>query len=105
AANEISIPIPGSRRAAPVKSDSAKDIRISAPAINDVPALMDLVAGMASSIGASQNFINSSENLSNALFSEPPLIEAIIARYREEPVGFAAWNSDYRLFSGRRSMV
>jgi GNAT superfamily N-acetyltransferase len=74
---------------------------------DDVPAFMELMTEYGRSLGASgakARFTNTRESIEEALFSEPPKLEAIIARYRGEPVGLASWGESYHLMSGRLVM-
>ena len=46
----------------------------------------------------------SDERLSRALFSEPPEIEVVIARYKGEPAGFVTWTEWIHLVAGDTAM-
>lgn len=71
------------------------------------PAFMELVTEYAATLadsGARVRFTNTRESIEHALFSEPPLMEAIIAFDQGEPAGLASWDVSYHLMTGRSIM-
>jgi GNAT superfamily N-acetyltransferase len=71
---------------------------------DDLPVFMEMMGELAVALGARGWFINPEENLHAALFSEPPRMEAILVRYKDEPAGFASWFETYEVLSGRLVM-
>ena len=44
------------------------------------------------------------EDLSRAMFGDPPRLEAVLARIEGEPAGLACWSESYHVMSGRLTM-
>ncbi len=70
------------------------DIRPATP--DDVPLVMRLIRELAEYERAADRVLGSEELLSDALFGNDPLAEAVIARRDGQPAGFALF---YRTFS------
>lgn len=85
-------------------SYSAAGLSIEPVRPDDVPDLLAMVGEIAEHLGASENFFNTADNLSQALFATPPLVEAVIARHEGRTAGFALWLEKYRVFSGRKML-
>jgi len=80
---------------------------ITAVTPEQFPAFMELVTEYAATLaesGARVRFTNKPDSIERALFSEPPMMEAIIALDHGEPAGLACWDVSYHLMTGRTIM-
>jgi GNAT superfamily N-acetyltransferase len=64
----------------------------------------ELMREFADSLNEGSRFNTTLERFSDALFQEPPLIEAIIARYKGELAGYSIFYRVYATWSGLESM-
>jgi GNAT superfamily N-acetyltransferase len=83
---------------------SAAGLEIAPVEAADIPAFMELLGEMAEFMQGSHNYITTPEELSRALFSTPPVLEAIIGRVEGQVAGFVTLYEGYKVFSGRRAM-
>ena len=70
---------------------SAAGLAIEPVEPGDIPAFMEMLGEMAEFLRGSKNFVTTPEELSQALFSSPPVMEAIIGRQEGEVAGFVNW--------------
>ncbi|MCU0533636.1 MAG: GNAT family N-acetyltransferase [Hydrococcus sp. Prado102] len=69
------------------------------PAIpSDVPAIFDLICALAEYEQLSHMVVGSAEALGDHLFGDRPCVEAIVAQWEQETVGFALFFSNYSTF-------
>ena len=79
----------------------APDVIIREAIETDVPALLKLVRGLAEYEKLTHAFTATEESYTTALFSERPVAEALIALYKNEPVGYAVFFHNFSTFNGR----
>jgi len=79
----------------------APDVIIRKAIETDVPALIKLVRGLAEYEKLTHAFTATEESYTTALFGENPVAEALIALYKNEPVGYAVFFHNFSTFNGR----
>ena len=80
------------------------DLSIGPLMPEDLPVFMEMMDELAVALGAQGWFVNTTENLEQAIFGEPPRMEVILVRYKGEPAGFASWFETYEVLSGKQVM-
>ncbi|HZJ01051.1 MAG TPA: GNAT family N-acetyltransferase [Gemmatimonadaceae bacterium] len=78
------------------------DIRPAAE--SDVPLILEFIQGLAEYERLRDACVATEERLHETLFSGKPAAEVIIARIREEPVGFALFFHNYSTFLAQRGI-
>ena len=79
-------------------------VRIEWATEDDAQLLMSLIRDLAAYEKLSHDVIATEADLRRALFSEPPAVEALIARVEDEAVGFALFFHNFSTFQGRRGL-
>ena len=75
------------------------EIRLVAP--GDVPLVYAFIRELAEYERLSQQVTATEADIRNALFGERPVAEALLAYYKNEPVGFAVYFTSFSTFVGR----
>jgi GNAT superfamily N-acetyltransferase len=70
----------------------------------DMPVFMEMMNELAEALGAGGWFVNTQDNLHQAIFGDPPRMEVILVRLGGEPAGFASWFETYEVLSGKQVM-
>lgn len=76
-------------------------VRIVPATPADVPAILELIKGLAAYERLSHEMVATEADLRNALFGSRPFAEVILAKEGDEPVGFALFFHNYSTFLGR----
>jgi GNAT superfamily N-acetyltransferase len=76
-------------------------ISIAPATVDDVPLLLGLITALATYEHLTHRLTATEERLREALFGEPRLAEAIIARAEDEAVGFAVFFTTFSTFAAR----
>lgn len=79
-------------------------IRIEWVSEDDLQIVMSLIRELAAYENLSHEVTASEVDLRRALFSDPPVAEALIARVEDEAVGFALFFHNFSTFLGRRGL-
>ena len=79
-------------------------IRIEWATEDDAQLVMSLIRDLAAYEKLSHDVIATEADLRRALFSDPPVAEALIARVEDEAVGFALFFHNFSTFLGRRGL-
>jgi GNAT superfamily N-acetyltransferase len=77
------------------------DIRIDPATPEDVPLILDLIRGLAEYEREPDSATATAGQLHDALFSERPAAECVIARISGEVAGFALWFQTFSTWTGR----
>lgn len=70
----------------------------------DLPVFRQLLDEMVESLDMRDVYRVTDAELQEALLGEPPQMEAIMARYGEEPAGIATWTHSFHLVLGKKVM-
>jgi GNAT superfamily N-acetyltransferase len=70
----------------------------------DLPLVLHFIRALAEYEKLSHEVLADEATLANFLFGEPRRAEALIARWNDEPVGFAVWYYSFSTFLGRPSL-
>jgi GNAT superfamily N-acetyltransferase len=76
-------------------------IQIEAATPQDVPVILRFVRELAEYEKLSHEVVASDADMRAALFGERPVIEAVIARVNDEPVGYALFFPNFSTFLGK----
>ncbi|HTY35932.1 MAG TPA: GNAT family N-acetyltransferase [Bacteroidota bacterium] len=68
---------------------------------NDLPVILQLIKDLAEYERLAHEVVATEEVLAETLFGEHPYAEVLIARYENEPVGYALFFHSYSTFLGR----
>jgi len=79
-------------------------IRIEPATPSDVGLILSFVRELAAYERLSGEVMATEEDLHDALFGPRPVIETLIARLNDEPVGFALFFVNFSTFSGQRGL-
>jgi GNAT superfamily N-acetyltransferase len=80
------------------------DLRLERATEEDVPLLLALIRELAQYERLADQVVATEQGMRASLFGEPRTAEAVIARVRDEPVGYALWFYTYSTFLGRRGL-
>jgi GNAT superfamily N-acetyltransferase len=81
-----------------------RPFRIAQATPGDVPAILDMIRGLAAYEGLSQLCIATERDLADALFGPHPAAEAVLGRENAEPAGFALFFYNFSTFLGRKGL-
>ena len=70
----------------------------------DLPVFRELLGELVDVLDMRDVYAVEDDALCQAMFSEPPQVEAIIARYNGEPAGLATWTLGFHLVRGKTVM-
>jgi GNAT superfamily N-acetyltransferase len=71
---------------------------------NDVPLILSFIRGIAEYERLSHEVVATEDLLRQSLFGEKPVAEVLIARYQDEPAGFAIFFQNYSTFLARAGL-
>ena len=77
------------------------DLRIAPATPDDVPVILMFIRELAEYEKLSHEVVASDADMRAALFGERPVIEAVIARVNDEPVGYALFFPSFSTFLGK----
>lgn len=80
---------------------SPSPIRIERGTEQDIPVILELIAGLAEYEKLSGELVATADGLRESLFGEHPAAEVLIARSGAEAVGFAVFFQNFSTFLGR----
>jgi GNAT superfamily N-acetyltransferase len=79
-------------------------MRIRHATREDVPALLELIRGLAAYEKKPQAVVATDEDLLRDLFGPRPKFRALIARWEDEPAGYASFFPFYSTYQGRSAL-
>jgi GNAT superfamily N-acetyltransferase len=85
-------------------SYSSAGLSIDAFREKDLPVFRELLDELVQSLHQTDIYAVQDDQLRQAFFSDPPQMEAIIARYKGEPAGLATWVEGFHLVRGSTIM-
>ncbi len=74
---------------------------IGAAVPSDAAVVLSLIKELAAYERLADQVVATEEDIQGALFSDQPIVEVIIGRYDDEPVGFALFFHNFSTFLGR----
>ena len=80
------------------------EFRIEKATVNDVPAILQCIKGIAEYERLSHEVTATEAGLRESLFGESPAAEVVLAYAREDLAGFAVYMHNYSTFLGQRGM-
>jgi GNAT superfamily N-acetyltransferase len=79
-------------------------LSITAARPPDVPLILSLISELADYERLSQEAVATESSIQDSLFGSKPGAEALIARWNDEPAGFALFFHNFSTFLGRRGL-
>ena len=79
-------------------------VRIDKATVADTEVILSLIRDLAAYEALSDDVVATEADIEDALFSNPPAAEALLARVDDEVVGFALFFHNYSTFLGRRGL-
>lgn len=80
------------------------EFRIEKATVDDVPAILQCIKGIAEYERLSHEVITTESDLRTSLFGDSPGAEVVLAHGGEEVAGFAVYFHNYSTFLGQRGM-
>jgi GNAT superfamily N-acetyltransferase len=86
------------------RNNTVSSVRIAAVRRDDIPAILEMIRGLAEFERLDALCVASEDDIERALFGDKPVVEVVLAWEGEKTAGFALFFHNFSTFLGRRGL-